>query len=176
VLRKLLTGHRKELGRALTAVRIDRQVSSVALLFLQVIPRARKDRPPDVAIHPPVHWRKAVGVTVEHVELVRHFVDDHVVPRFLRDIEHIRLRQDHRPAPPNIAGQRRVGLVNYSCGIHLLATWNEGVRVHDDAVPTVVPIKPQLQDRYASVSREQNAVEFIKLQPRDRHQRLAVQE
>ena len=51
--------------------------------------------------------REAVGIAVEHVELVRELVDDHVVARHARlDIRghrHVLVRQDHRPAEPGLA-------------------------------------------------------------------------
>src|ERR1700758_1305190 len=105
-----------------------------------------------------MQWREAVGVPVEHIELVCHFVDDHVVPGFLSAIQHIRPRQDHRPAPPCLTGQYGVGLVNHPRGVDFGTTWNECVLVHDDAVPAVVPIETQFQDGYASMGREQNTI------------------
>ena len=175
-LEELLAGHREELGRTFKRIRVDRQSGSVALLLLQAIPGAREDLRPHAAIHAPMQWRKAVGIPVEHVELVRHFVDDHVVPGFLPGIQHIRPGQDHRPAAPCLSGHHAAGLVNHSRRIHVWAPWNERVRIHDDAVPTVVPVHAQFQDGQASMRRDQDPVGVLEMQALGRLQRLALQE
>jgi len=66
--------------------------------------------------------------------------------------------------------------MNHPSGVDFWTTWNERVRVHDDAAPTVVPIHAKFQDGYASMRREQDKVGVVKLQPLGRFQRLALQE
>jgi len=78
-LEEAFAGHREEFGRAVRAVGVERRrFAGRDLLVQQRIGRAHHRRPARDARGTP-HRRRAVGLAVLLVELVREFVDDHVV-------------------------------------------------------------------------------------------------
>src|SRR5258708_6425348 len=73
-LKKRFAHHREKLGWTLRGVRIDRQILVGVDAATEIgITRAERVRPA-LAAHVPMQRRIAVGVAVEHVELMREFV------------------------------------------------------------------------------------------------------
>ena len=67
---------------------------------------------PGRSVHVRVQGRIAVGVAIEHVELVGKLVDHHVDPVQIAGARHVGPGQDHRAAQPGLAGVGLVALVH----------------------------------------------------------------
>jgi hypothetical protein len=105
-----------------------------------------------------VQRRKAVGIAVAHVELVRELVDHHVVARHAQLLvgghRHVFVREDHRPAEPRLAGHRVLREVDDARFVHFLALRGELRRIDDHLRPAVVPLDAELEDQDRGLRRD----------------------
>jgi hypothetical protein len=88
-----------------------------------------------------VQWRQAVGVAIEHVELVRQFVDDQVVAFPATAGHHAGPGEDDRPLLPGFAAVFAVPFVFDATGVTMALGAEEVVGVEDDFVKTLIPVQ-----------------------------------
>jgi hypothetical protein len=106
-----------------------------------------------------VQRRQAVGVAVEHVELVRQFVDHQVVAFPATAGQHAGPGEDDRALLPGFAAVLAVPLMLDAAGIAMALGAEEVVGVQDDFVETLVPVQvAQVQQRQLRLGGEQQAL------------------
>ena len=109
-------------------------------------------------VHPPVKRGPAVRVAVEHVELVRHLVDDDVVavaaPRGLHVLE----GEDDRSAEPRLPASLLLPSMLDARVVHLVPARNEARGIDHHRPPGPVGVEPEGEDRQARLGRDDRDV------------------
>ncbi len=170
-----LGGHREELSGVGGGVRIEWQsvvqgirggrfrvdvarnrrfdaVESYAEIFIGCGHRVRP-----AGAHPGRQRRRAVGRAVDHVELVREFVDHHVVARMGAGGVGIGPGQHDRTTLHRLAGEFVVVLVHDAGLVDLFARCDEAIGIHDDFDEIAVAGQAQMQCGQAGLQRDRDA-------------------
>ncbi len=106
--------------------------------------------------------RVAVGLAVQHVDLVGELVDHDVVPGLAAGLGgrgaelDVLPREGDRPAGPRLARKLVVPFVHHAVVVQLLPAHPELAGVDDDAHPAVVEIEPEIEDRQARLQRDRD--------------------
>lgn len=110
-------------------------------LAVEVVEGALHDAGPFLHAHVVVQRRQAVGVAVEHVQLVGQFVDHQVVAFPVAAGQHAGPRKDHRALLPGFAAVFTVPFVFHAAGVAMALGAEEVVGVEHDLVKTLVPVE-----------------------------------
>ncbi len=90
-----------------------------------------------------------------HVDLVREFVDHHVVAALGH--AHVLPGEDHRPARPGFARELLVEGVHDAVLVHFFLAHAELARIDDDADPAVVDVQAEIENRQAGLRGDREA-------------------
>lgn len=127
--------------------------------------------------HVGMQRRQAVGVAVEHVELVGQFVDHQVVAVPAAAGDDAVPGQDDRPLGPGFAAVFAIPFVLDAAGVAVALGAEEVVGVEDDFVEALVPVQsPQVHQRELGLGREQQALLLVQFDAGQGGQVLVMQE
>ena len=112
---------------------------------------ARKGVMPLALVHPRMQGRRAIGAITAHVQFVGHFMNYHVActPRLANGFP----RQDDRPLMPGLAGQHRPTAMHHAIVSAMRTIGNKSPFVKNHRIPTVVPLKAQLENGHTGHGR-----------------------
>ncbi len=127
--------------------------------------------------HVAVQWRQAVGVAVEHIELVRQFVDHQVVGVPATAALHAGPGKDHRALQGGFAGALVVEFVHDASGVAVFLRADEVVGVEHQLMEAAVPVQVrQVQQRQLGLGGEQQAAVVVQFDAGQRREALVAQE
>ena len=157
-LEEALARHREELPGFLRRVVVDGRRLARLDAAAQVLERGPEVPGPRGRVHPPVKRGPAVRVAVEHVELVRHLMDDDVVavaaPRGLHVLE----GEDDRSAEPRLPASLLLPSMLDPRLVHLVPARNEARGIDHHRPPGPVGVEPEGEDRQARLRRDDRDV------------------
>ncbi|KAI3488917.1 hypothetical protein L1887_46947 [Cichorium endivia] len=176
---EVLAGDGEEFCRVFRRVGVDGRLGvGVAVeLAVEVVVGLLHGLGPVTDAHVGVQWRQAVGVAVEHVQLVRQFVDHQVVAFPAAAALHPGPGHDHRALLPGLAAVLGVPFVLDAAAVAMALRADEVVGVEDQFVEALVPVqRPQVQQRQLGLGGEEQALAVIQLDAWQAGQVLVVQE
>ncbi|MNH00995.1 hypothetical protein D3C79_602040 [compost metagenome] len=141
--KEVLAGNGKELCRVFRSVGVDGGfgVGVGVQLLVEVVVGLLHGCCPLINWHAAVQRWQAVGIAIEHVELVRQLMDDQVVSLPATTGLHAVPGQDDRPLLPGLAAVFAVPHMLHATGIAVALGALEVVGVQDDFVEALVPVQ-----------------------------------
>lgn len=175
---EVLAGHRKEFRGVFRGIGVDGRlcVRVFIQLAIEVVVGTLHDLRPVADSHVAVQWRQAVGVAVEHVQLVGQFVDHQVVGFPAAAGQDPGPGQDDGTLLPGFATVFAVPFMFDAAGIAMALGTEEVVGVKDDLVEALVPVQvAQVQQWQLRLGRQQQALFLMQFHARQGGQVLVVQ-
>ena len=120
--------------------------------------------------------RKAVGVAVKHVELVREFMDHDVDAVAVGARRDVGPRQDDRSLQPGLARARRSIGMHDTVLVDVFHRRHELVRIDDHLDPAGVVVDVEIEDQDARLRGDQQRHRGVEHEPAGAVHRLRVQE
>ncbi|MNI59886.1 hypothetical protein D3C73_1150690 [compost metagenome] len=120
---------------------------------------------------------QAIGVTVEHVEFVREFVDDQVIAFPAAAGHDARPGENDRPLLPGFTAVFAVPLVLDAAGIAMALGAEEVVGVEHDFVKTLIPVQfAEVEQGQLGLGGEQQPLFLVQFDPRQGRQVFVFEE
>lgn len=176
IFKEDLTDDREELGRIFQRIRVQRQRLARRLAGAQVVPGPGEGLLPDGGVHAAMQGRAAVGAIRQHVQLVRHLMNDDVVTWFPACVPHILPGEDDRPLQPGLATQGVAVGVDHASLVLVFPVRYELGGIENHGAPSPIPVQTQIENGQGGYGRHAQLHGVINDQTASGFQPLAQQE